>query len=58
MEPGGYCHQHCRRPSNEADIPTYDLDGNLRFDGGVNKDNQARQYVWDAENRLIEVLDC
>jgi RHS repeat-associated protein len=33
----------------------HDLDGNLRFDGGVNKDNEAREYLWDAENRLIAV---
>jgi RHS repeat-associated protein len=33
----------------------YDFDGNLRFDGGVNKDNQPREYIWDAENRKIEV---
>jgi RHS repeat-associated protein len=33
----------------------YDPDGNLRFDGGVNKNNEAREYVWDAENRLVEV---
>jgi RHS repeat-associated protein len=43
-------------PSSPVPAP-YDLDGNLRFDGGVNKDSQTRQYVWDAENRLIEVLD-
>jgi RHS repeat-associated protein len=43
-------------PTTPAPAP-YDLDGNLRFDGGVNKDNEAREYVWDAENRLIEVLD-
>ena len=33
----------------------YDPDGNLRFDGGVNKDSENREYLWDAENRLIEV---
>jgi RHS repeat-associated protein len=39
-------------------VPTpapYDLDGNLRYDGGVNKDGQTREYMWDAENRLLEV---
>ena len=41
-------------PTTPAPAP-YDLDGNLRFDGGVNKDNEAREYLWDAENRLINV---
>jgi RHS repeat-associated protein len=49
--------------ANDVVLPTtpvpapYDLDGNLRFDGGVNKDSQAREYVWDGENRLIEVMN-
>jgi RHS repeat-associated protein len=43
-------------PTTPAPAP-HDLDGNLRFDGGVNKDNEPREYVWDGENRLIEVLD-
>jgi RHS repeat-associated protein len=41
-------------PVTPAPAP-HDLDGNLRFDGGVNKDNEPREYVWDAENRLIAV---
>ena len=40
-------------PAPPAPAP-YDDDGNLRFDGGVNKDNQPREYLWDAENRLTE----
>ncbi len=31
-----------------TEIPTYDADGNLLSDG-------RRNYVWDAENRLIEI---
>jgi RHS repeat-associated protein len=41
-------------PTTPAPAP-HDLDGNLRFDGGVNKDNEAREYLWDAENRLTAV---
>ncbi len=41
-------------PTTPAPAP-HDLDGNLRFDGGVNKNNEPREYVWDAENRLITV---
>ncbi|MEI7957239.1 MAG: RHS repeat-associated core domain-containing protein, partial [Verrucomicrobiota bacterium] len=43
--------------ANGVTLPStpYDQDGNLRFDGGVNKDSQAREYVWDGENRLIEI---
>jgi RHS repeat-associated protein len=47
--------------ANGVSLPTspgpapHDLDGNLRFDGGVNKDNEAREYLWDAENRLTAV---
>ena len=40
-------------PTTPAPAPPDD-DGNLRFDGGVNKDNQPRQYLWDAETRLTE----
>jgi len=47
--------------ANGVTLPTtptpapYDFDGNLRFDGGVNKDSENREYVWDGENRLIEI---
>jgi RHS repeat-associated protein len=46
-------------PTAPAPAP-YDLDGNLRFDGGVNltagtESAAEHQYIWDAENRLIEV---
>jgi RHS repeat-associated protein len=44
-------------PTVSATGTPHDEDGNLRFDGGVNKDNQSHEYVWDAENRLIEVKD-
>jgi RHS repeat-associated protein len=35
--------------------PVHDADGNLTEDRGGNKNSQDRQYVWDAENRLIAV---
>jgi RHS repeat-associated protein len=35
--------------------PVHDFDGNLTEDRGGNKNSQDRQYVWDAENRLIAV---
>jgi RHS repeat-associated protein len=46
-------------PTLPAPAP-YDQDGNLRFDGGVNPTAgtagaNAREYLWDAENRLTEV---
>jgi RHS repeat-associated protein len=44
-------------PVTPAPAP-HDQDGNLRFDGGVNKDNQPREYLWDAENRQIEVKNA
>jgi RHS repeat-associated protein len=36
-------------------VPVHDADGNLTEDRGGNKNSQDRQYVWDAENRLIAV---
>ncbi len=33
--------------------PAHDADGNLTEDRGVNEASQDRQYIWDAENRLI-----
>jgi RHS repeat-associated protein len=35
--------------------PVFDADGNLTEDREANKDSEDRQYVWDAENRLIAV---
>jgi RHS repeat-associated protein len=35
--------------------PVHDLDGNLTEDMAVNQDSEDRQYVWDAENRLVAV---
>lgn len=35
--------------------PVHDLDGNLTEDAAVNQDSEDRQYVWDAENRLVAV---
>jgi RHS repeat-associated protein len=42
-------------PQSTIVNPIHDDDGNLRFDGGANKDNEPREFVWDAENRLIAV---
>jgi len=39
-------------------VPAYDDDGNLLDDAGINTGtNGDRNYLWDAENRLIEVKD-
>jgi len=35
--------------------PVHDSDGNLTEDAAHNKNNDDREYVWDAENRLIAV---
>jgi RHS repeat-associated protein len=35
--------------------PTYDADGNLRNDAGINALTYGLKYEWDAENRLIAV---
>ncbi len=43
---------------NLASNPVYDFDGNLKDDAGINNGtNGARTYIWDAENRLIEVKE-
>ncbi|MEI6675826.1 MAG: RHS repeat-associated core domain-containing protein [Verrucomicrobiota bacterium] len=38
-----------------ATAPVYDADGNLTEDRGANNALEDRQYVWDAENRLVAV---
>jgi RHS repeat-associated protein len=35
--------------------PVHDADGNLTEDMAVNQDSEDRQYVWDAENRLVAI---
>lgn len=38
--------------------PGYDVDGNLTDDAGINNGTSGdRNFVWDAENRLIELRD-
>jgi RHS repeat-associated protein len=41
--------------TNNPLAPVHDPDGNLTEDAAHNKNNDDRQYVWDAENRLIAV---
>lgn len=36
-------------------VPTYDLDGNMRDDGGTQIAGVSQAYTWDAENRLLKV---
>jgi len=39
-------------------VPGYDSDGNLLDDAGINTGTSGdRNFIWDAENRLIEVKD-
>jgi len=38
-----------------ANTPTYDADGNLLTDAGINALTYGLKYEWDAENRLIAV---
>ena len=42
-------------PQSVDTNPVHDSDGNLKLDGGINKDSQDREYIWDGENRLIGV---